>query len=431
MSDRVSWHTSDSLSRCIEAVVLVLMAMGTVFVFSAGANIGATYDLRHFYSFTTLRNILFFPLAVAVMYTTAAIDYRRLGFGRGDPRRSLTLYLVALAVILLVLTLFIGEGIGPERRFARRWLVIHLGSARFSFQPSELAKWVIVFFLAAFMSRYARAMRTLLRGFLPTCAIVGLIVMLIITQDFGTAAFIAVIAFLMLMMGPTRWWYLLGPIVLAIPLGAVIWLTAPNALLTETRVHRIEGYLARFCPELYPEADVSAQNYQADQSLYAISSGGAWGTGLGNGVLKYGHLPEDTSDFIFAIICEEMGFVGGLVTLLLFSLFVVLGVVAVVRCADPFGRLLGAGIVATIALQAAVNIGVVTVVLPTKGIPLPLVSAGGTSMVITAAAVGVLLNVARTGIRPLAKPVSPPQPSDLKRYLAEAARAQAAQEWPA
>ncbi|HEV58015.1 MAG TPA: hypothetical protein ENN87_11075 [Phycisphaerales bacterium] len=422
MLDRIQAQTSDSLSRWIEAVVLVLMALGTVFVFSAGASIGATYDLRHFYSFTTLRNMLFFPLAVGVMYAVAAINYRCLGFDRGL-LRSLTPYLLALAVVLLVLALVIGEGIGPERRFARRWLVLHLGSHRLSFQPSELAKWAVVFFLAAFMGRWPAAMRTLGRGFLPACAVVGLVVLLIVTQDFGTAAFIGLVAFLMLLMGPTRWWYLLGPVAVAVPLGAILWITAPNALLTETRVHRIEGYLSRFNPEWFPEISASAQNYQADQSLCAISTGGIWGTGLGNGVLKYGHLPEDTSDFIFAIICEEMGFFGGGLTLLLFGLFIILGVFVVIRCADPFGRLLAAGIVTTIALQAAINIGVVTVVLPTKGIPLPLVSAGGTSMVITAAAVGVLLNVARTGDQGARRPIRSASATDLKQYLAEAARA--------
>jgi len=413
---------SDSLSRWIEAVVLVLMAMGTVFVFSAGANIAAVYDLRHFYGFTTLRNILFFPVAVAVMYLAAAFDYRRLGFSHGF-WRSWTPYLLMLATVLLVLTLFIGEGIGPDRRFARRWLVLHLGSHRLSFQPSELAKWTVVFFLAAFMGRWPQVIRTLRRGFLPVCAVVGLIVALIITQDFGTAAFIGLVAFLLLLMGPARWWHLLGPVALAIPLAALLWITAPNALLTETRMHRIEAYLARFWPEKYPEISTEAHNYQADQSLYAISSGGIWGRGLGNGVIKYGHLPEDTSDFIYAVICEEMGFFGGALTLLLFGLFVILGVMVVARCRDPFGRWLAAGIVTTIALQAAINIGVVTVVLPTKGIPLPLVSAGGTSMLITAAAVGILLSVARTGSRPEPRPMPAEMADDLKHYLAQAARA--------
>ncbi|MBN1124611.1 MAG: cell division protein FtsW [Sedimentisphaerales bacterium] len=386
---------SDSLSYLIEAVVLLLMATGTVFVFSAGANVKTTYDFRHFYAFTTLRNIVLFPLAVLVMYLVARMDYRRLGFLRSGASKSWTPYLLALAISLLVLTLFIGQGIGPERQFARRWLRIPLGSANISFQPSELAKWAVIFFLAAFMVYKSDSMKSLFRGFLPACAVIGVVVLLIITQDFGTAAFIGLVAFLLLTMGGIRWWHLLGPVLAVIPLGFILWITAPNFLLTETRLHRIEGYLARFWPDLYPDVTAAAQNYQADQSLVAISTGGIWGTGLGKGILKYGHLPEDTSDFIFAIICEEMGFVGGVFVILLFVVFVVLGFAVVVRCRDRLGKLLAGGIVTAIGLQAAINIGVVTVVLPTKGIPLPFISAGGTSMLVTAAAVGVLLNVAR------------------------------------
>ncbi|MBN1817675.1 MAG: FtsW/RodA/SpoVE family cell cycle protein [Sedimentisphaerales bacterium] len=385
------------MSYLIEAVVLLLMATGTVFVFSAGANVKTTYDFRHFYAFTTLRNIALFPLAVLVMYMVARMDYRRLGFLRSGAMKSWTLYLLALAIVLLILTLVIGQGIGPERQFARRWLRLPLGSANISFQPSELAKWTVIFFLAAFMDRKADSMKSLFRGFFPACAVIGLVVLLIITQDFGTAAFIGLVAFLLLAMGGVRWWHLLGPVLAAIPFGVLLWATAPNVLLNETRVNRIEGYLARFWPDLYPGVTAGAQNYQADQSLVAISTGGLWGTGLGKGILKYGHLPEDTSDFIFAVICEEMGFVGGIFVILLFVTFVILGFVVVFRCRDRLGKLLAGGIVTAIGLQAAINIGVVTVVLPTKGIPLPFISAGGTSMLVTAAAVGVLLNVARHG----------------------------------
>jgi cell division protein FtsW len=129
--------------------------------------------------------------------------------------------------------------------------------------------------------------------------------------------------------------------------------------------------------------------------LIAIGSGGLLGKGLGHGISKYGHLPEDTTDFIFAIICEEMGFVGAAAVILLFILFAWLGMLVVLRARDRFGRLLGAAIVLAISIQAALNIGVVTVMLPTKGIPLPFVSSGGTSMLMSAAAVGVLLNIAK------------------------------------
>ncbi len=146
---------------------------------------------------------------------------------------------------------------------------------------------------------------------------------------------------------------------------------------------------------LKPDKFVDGINYQPNQSLIALGSGGLWGKGLGKGICKYGHLPEDTTDFIFAIIGEELGFMGNAAVIGLFIVFVWLGILVVARCKDRFGQFLAGGIVLTIAIQAVLNIGVVTVVLPTKGLPLPFVSAGGTSMLLSAAAVGVLLNIAR------------------------------------
>jgi len=142
--------------------------------------------------------------------------------------------------------------------------------------------------------------------------------------------------------------------------------------------------------------------------LIALGSGGLLGRGLGEGICKYGHLPEDTTDFIFAIIGEELGFAGTMAIILLFIVFVWLGLLVVKRCEDRFGRILAAGIVLTIALQAAINIGVVTVVLPTKGIPLPFVSAGGTSMLLSATAVGILINIAKQTGKEQQQEIQPP-----------------------
>jgi len=157
---------------------------------------------------------------------------------------------------------------------------------------------------------------------------------------------------------------------------------------SESRRERIAAFLQ-------PEKWADSANYQANQSLIALGSGGLWGKGLGMGICKYGHLPEDTTDFIFAIIGEEMGFIGTAAVILLFIAFVWLGILVVVRCKDRLGQLLAGTIVLAITIQAALNIGVVTVVLPTKGIPLPFVSAGGTSMLLSAFAVGILINIAR------------------------------------
>ena len=135
--------------------------------------------------------------------------------------------------------------------------------------------------------------------------------------------------------------------------------------------------MQRIIAFLNPDKWTDSINYQPSQSLIALGSGGLWGKGLGRGISKYGHLPEDTTDFIFAIIGEELGFVGNAAVILLFILFIWLGILVVMRCGDRFGQLLAGGIVLSIAIQAAINIAVVTVVVPTKGIPLPFVSAGG------------------------------------------------------
>jgi len=372
-------RTAPSKIACfIEMAVLILMAIGTVFVFSAGADVSSSYDFHHFYEFTTLKQLLFFPLAVMIMYVVCHIDHRRFSFSRRGPGRSFSTWMLGISVVLLVMVLLFGV----EKNESRRWLLIPLGPASVSFQPSELAKWSMIFFLAAFLDYFADTINRFWKRFVPICLIAGVVVGLIIGQDFGTAAFIAMLTFMMLVIGGASWWHFAVPAVAAAPVFVAAVCSSPY------RLNRIKAF---FNPEMVTQ-DV---RYQATQSLIAISSGRIWGKGLGMGVSKYRHLPEDTTDFIFSIICEEAGFVGGVFVIILFVTLVVLGLIVATRCRDRFSRLLAAGIVLTIGIQAAINIGVVTVVLPTKGIPLPFISAGGTSMLLCAAAAGVLVNIAR------------------------------------
>jgi cell division protein FtsW len=295
------------------------------------------------------------------------------------------LLIVAGALVIAVLV----PSLGTEVNRARRWLRIPLGPASISFQPSEFAKWAMVFFLAGVCAKAGPDIKLYWKRFLPLCILISLVCGLIVIEDFGTAAFIALISFTMLVITGVRWWHVLT----LVPAGAVGFVAA---------LFQAQHRLQRLAAFLHPDWFGQSVAYQANQSLIAIGSGGVWGKGLGEGITKYGHLPEDTTDFIFAIVGEELGLVGTLGVILLFILFVCLGLAVVIRCRDPFGRLLAAGIVLTIGVQAALNIGVVTVVLPTKGIPLPFVSAGGTSMLLSSAAVGVLLNIAaRAGPGPI------------------------------
>ena len=367
----------------VAMVVLLLMAVGTVFVFSASANIGQELDLRRFYDFPGLRQMLFFPLACLVMLVASRFDYHRFSFARGW-FRSPTGYWLVLGIALLILVLL--PQFGTEINRARRWLRIPLGPVVVSFQPSELAKWATVFFLAAAGAKFGARLRLYWKVFVPVCVVVAAVVGLIVVEDFGTAAFVAVVAFLMLLSAGVKWWHVLTPL----PFGAAGFLFM---------LVRSPGRMQRIAAFLYPEKWTDSVGYQASQSLVALGSGRLWGKGLGEGICKYGHLPEDTTDFVFAIIGEELGFAGTAAVIGLFVIFVALGIVVVLRSRDRFGQLLAGGIVLTVALQAVLNIGVVTVVLPTKGIPLPFVSAGGTSMLLSAAAVGVLLNIAKQSAR--------------------------------
>jgi cell division protein FtsW len=379
--NEVSGEARSRLADTIAMVTLFLMGVGAVMVFSAGANIGNEFDWRRLYDLPGLHQIIFFPLAVAVLFVAAVPDYRLWAF-RSRWYKWPTLWLFALALVLLAVVLV--PTLGTKVNDARRWLRIPLGLLSISFQPSEMAKWMTVFFLAGVCARIGPDIRRFWTRFLPLCAVIGVVCGLIVIEDFGTAAFIALVSFVMLIVAGVRWWHVLTPLPFAVTGFMYILIHSPYRL-------------ARLAAFLYPERYEGSLAYQASQSLIAIGSGGLWGKGLGQGVCKYGHLPEDTTDFVFAIVGEELGFMGTAGVILLFILFVSLGLAVAMRCRDRFGRLLAAGIVLTIGIQAALNIGVVTVVLPTKGIPLPFISAGGTSMLLSAAAVGVLVSIAARG----------------------------------
>lgn len=371
------------LPDSIAAVVILLMAIGTVFVYSADANLSQELNLRHFYNYQPLRQILFFPLAIIILYSLSTLDYHHLSL-KSNPAKSPITYLLILSIALLIIVLL--PGIGTEINQARRWLRFTTANFTISFQPSELAKWTLVFFIAAFCDKFNETIHLYRKRFLPLCAPIAIIIALIITEDFGTAVFLALLAALLLLTAGAKLSHILTPL----PLAAIAFFAV--LIRSPARLQRIAAFLN-------PQKWADSAAYQANQSLIALGSGGIFGKGLGRGICKYGHLPEDTTDFIFAIIGEELGLIGTTAVILLFIIFVWLGILVVIRAKDRLGRLLAASIVLTIATQAALNIGVVTVVLPTKGIPLPFVSAGGTSMLLSAAAVGILLNIAKQSIK--------------------------------
>jgi cell division protein FtsW len=281
-------------------------------------------------------------------------------------------------VVLLILVLIFGS----EVNAARRWFRISAGPITINFQPSELAKWSLVIFISAVSVLLGERIKNF-KVFASLSLLIGLIVGLIIVEDFGTAAFVAFISLAILLVAGVRWWHFLTPLpILAVGFAFAIF-SSPE------RVERIKSFIR---PD---DSAAQTSDYQIRQSLIAISTGRMLGKGLGRGISKYGHLPEDTTDFVFAIIAEELGFLGVCFVILLFLIFLFLGIIIICRCKDNFGKLLAFGIVLAITSQAAINLCVVTRLLPTKGIALPFVSAGGTHLFLSAAAVGILMSISR------------------------------------
>jgi cell division protein FtsW len=317
--------------------------------------------------------------------------------------KSPVIWLVLTAAACCVLVLI--PHVGMQINGARRWLKI----GPIQIQPSELAKWAAVLFLAAWLAKPPVDMNKFFTGFVPTLIPIVLLCLLVVIQDFGTAALIGVCALTMLIAGRGKTWHLL--------------LVIPPALLAGFWFVHHEPYRwRRMTAFLNPYASPDREGYHMIQSLLSFSTGGVTGRGLGNGIQKLGYLPEDTTDFIFAVICEELGLFGALFTMAMYLgiIFVAWQIIRQKRDSHrgALGAMLAFGVASMLGLQAAINMAVATVSVPTKGLSLPLVSAGGTGLVITAAALGLMYSVARTetvedeqpGAQPIALPPTQLQP---------------------
>jgi cell division protein FtsW len=267
--------------------------------------------------------------------------------------------------------------IGLEVNGARRWLPLGFVQV----QPSELGKWAVVLFLAWWLT-YRPVDLNRFPNFLLTLVPVGIMCLLIVVQDFGTAALIGLCSITMLLSGRVKLWHVL--VVLVPALAAAAWFIMHK----EYRMRRILAFMD-------PYAAPQREGYHMIQSLLSFSTGGVFGKGLGNGIQKLGYLPEDTTDFIFAVICEELGLFGALLTVALYLGILYVAWQLIKQKRDSFGRMLAFGVGSMIGLQALINIAVATVSVPTKGLSLPLISAGGSGLVITCAALGLLYSIAR------------------------------------
>jgi cell division protein FtsW len=380
-------HQSDagvSLAGWLVVIISALLCLGALMVFSAGASLDQNITPSRFWTYTSVKRILFVPVVWLLLAIVGRLDYRRWVFNCDHWLRSPIIWLQLISIITLVLVLI--PCIGTEVNYSRRWLRFGSETAGLQFQPSELAKWVTVMFIGCYASWRRDEIRTLTRGFLPPVLVLGVVVALIGIEDFGTAALVAAAGIAILLIAGARWWHML----ILIPVAAVAFYVM---------VYQVDYRWDRVLAYWHGSAETADTAYQAKQSVMAIASGGVWGVGLGNGTVKLGWLPEDTSDFIFAVIGEELGLAGCAMVIGLFVALMVCSMVVVHRARDGLGMLLAVAVAATIGAQAAMNLLVVTHMAPTKGIALPFVSAGGSGLVLTAIAAGVLVNVARQGTK--------------------------------
>ncbi len=352
--------------RILILLVLVLLGIGLVMVFSASAVISKEiYDSSTAIFTKQLYSVI---LGLVLMIVVMRIDYRLFA------NRFVIVLLIAASLGLLCWALA-----SPDINQVHRW--IRLGPMRF--QPSEVAKLAVIFMSAYLLARREGRVRTVDRSVLAYLAILGIILVLVLAEpDFGTTTSLALTASLLLFAGGLPIRYYLGAALAALPLFFFL-------------VYQVPYRRVRLFAFLNPEADPFGASYQVIQSLIAVGSGGLIGKGLAQGTQKLFFLPEPHTDFIYAVIGEETGLWGCSLVLGLFLLLLWRGLRAALRSDTLFGTYVGLGIVSMITLQALINMSVVLSLCPTKGIPLPFISVGGSSVLVMLTAIGVLLNISK------------------------------------
>jgi cell division protein FtsW len=351
---------------------LALCLVGAVMVFSASA-VTAREQYGNGYYFL-IRQVLWVAMGLAAMVAMINVDYRRL-------RRPPFVFMLLLGVVLMLVGVFFLD----KSHATHRW--IRIGPA--SLQPSELAKLALILFLAWFLELRCRpggyGVNDLPHTLLPAMGVVLLLAGLVVLEpDLGTSLEIFVVALGMLFVAGLSERYILGAGVAAMP---AVYLA----------VVRVSYRYDRVMAFLHPNADPQGHGFQLLQSLIAVGSGGFTGVGLMESKQKLFYLPEAHTDFIYAVLCEELGFIGGAVVLALFAIYTWRGLRAAFRAPDNLGRFMALGITLMVASQALINLSVVLGMMPTKGIPLPFVSYGGSSLFVMLLASGVLLNISQQG----------------------------------
>ena len=352
--------------KVLFVTTILLVGVSIVMVYSASAVMAM--DRYHQPYYFLIKQLMWASLGVALMGVVMRFDYRMYR----EPAFIWTaLGLVSLGLIVVLF--------GTPVNGARRWLgVFGLGV-----QPSELAKLVAIFFIAALLERRMHRINDIRYALMPIGIVVLLLVALILPEpDFGTAMSLIIIAAMMVFAAGLSYHYILGAVLCALP---AVYLVAMG---TAYRRRRMLAFLN-------PWDDPLGDGFQVIQSMIAIGTGGVTGKGVMNGVQKLFYLPEPHTDFIYSVISEELGLIGATVVLVCFLVITWRGLRVAVRAPDNFGAFLAIGLTTMVAVQALVNISVVLGLMPTKGIPLPFVSAGGSSLLISLVGMGILLNVSQ------------------------------------
>lgn len=346
--------------------VLILLSLGLIMVLSASMPTAYNTNRDVYYFFK--KQLFYAVIGIAVMFITANIDYKKIG--------KLSPILLAGSIVLLILVLI--PGIGRETKDTWRWIYYPI-----QFQPSEIAKLAVILFFSYSLSRRKSRLDSFFKELFPYLLLLGLISYLLSRQPHLSCTIIIIlVAAIILFCAGAKIRHF---IVLSLPVMAGF---AAYISLVPYMLERVQSFIDPF-------KDPLNKGYQAVQSLYAIGSGGLFGRGLGRSMQKFLYIPEPHNDFIFAVLAEELGFIGVLAVLLLFMILIWRGIKVAMNCRDKMGSLMAIGITSLIGVQSLLNVAVVTASIPPTGVSLPFFSFGGTSLVLFMTEVGILLNISR------------------------------------
>lgn len=379
--------------QTIAIIVLCLLTFGVVMVNSADMRVTLVGSDQPVPELTAAgvvasRPTIYMVLAMAALTVGALLPVRRMASGvsslRGEHDGFRPLALATLAILMICALVYV-PGLAPEINGARRWLrlpVPGLGDS-LSVQPSEIAKWAMVVMVAWAATLRARFLGRFWVGLVPILIAVGVVSVVIVKEDLGTGALVGLVGCVMLLAAGARFWHF----IVFVPFAG--FGLAYAIMSSDYRMKRIMAFSD-------PYADPEGIGYHTIQSLAAIANGEGFGRGLGHGLQKFGYLPEARTDFIFAVICEELGIAGAALVCTLFIGLTWAGCTVARREREMLPRLMVLGVTATVAIQAVINLMVVTGLAPTKGIALPLLSSGGTGWILTSFCLGLVISIERT-----------------------------------